>query len=100
MELIKCPACGHEISMRAISCPNCGEPIKSNEEVVYTIQQTQKRWKLVKVIGGVVTIICLLSFLGGLAEGNSIQMGVSFSIGFISFIVLLIGKIGAWWTTG
>ncbi len=27
VRLIKCPACGREISSQAISCPNCGQPI-------------------------------------------------------------------------
>ena len=100
MELTKCPVCGHGVSVRATSCPNCGDPIRSSEEVVYTVQQTQKRWKLTKFIGGTVAIICFFSFMGGLAEGDGLQMGMSFSIGFLSIIVLLIGKIGAWWTTG
>ena len=27
MALIKCPACGREVSSNAKLCPNCGEPI-------------------------------------------------------------------------
>lgn len=27
MSLIKCPACGKEISAQAVSCPNCGHPL-------------------------------------------------------------------------
>lgn len=27
MALIKCPACGHQVSDRAKSCPSCGQPI-------------------------------------------------------------------------
>jgi len=29
MALIKCPACGHEVSDQASFCPNCGQPIKT-----------------------------------------------------------------------
>ena len=29
MALIKCPACGYEVSERAARCPNCGQPIDS-----------------------------------------------------------------------
>ena len=27
IELIKCPACGREVSNQAVSCPHCGQPI-------------------------------------------------------------------------
>jgi uncharacterized membrane protein YvbJ len=31
MPLIKCPACGREISNRAVACPGCGHPISSEQ---------------------------------------------------------------------
>lgn len=32
MALIKCPACGKDVSSNAPACPHCGEPIKSSTE--------------------------------------------------------------------
>ena len=32
IELIKCPACGKEVSSQAINCPNCGQPIAGAED--------------------------------------------------------------------
>jgi len=39
MALIKCPACGHEISDEAVSCPNCGHPLKSRSENTSILKQ-------------------------------------------------------------
>lgn len=39
MALITCPACGKQISDRAVSCPHCGEPIQSQEPIMEYQQQ-------------------------------------------------------------
>jgi uncharacterized transporter YbjL len=39
MALIKCSACGHEISDQALSCPNCGHPLKSRPENTSILKQ-------------------------------------------------------------
>lgn len=30
--LIKCPACGREVSAKAASCPHCGDPLRQEEQ--------------------------------------------------------------------
>lgn len=39
MALITCPACGKQISDRAVSCPHCGEPIQGQEPMMDDQQQ-------------------------------------------------------------
>ncbi len=39
MALITCPACGKQISDRAVSCPHCGEPIQGQEPMMEYQQQ-------------------------------------------------------------
>jgi len=36
MSLVKCKACGHEISKSALSCPNCGEPKKVKKKTSFS----------------------------------------------------------------
>ncbi len=32
MPLVKCPACGSDVSQEAISCPKCGHPFKKTTQ--------------------------------------------------------------------
>jgi uncharacterized membrane protein YvbJ len=104
MALIKCSECGHEVSDEALSCPNCGHPLKSINQITQqspvTIEQTSKKWKWVKLVSAIFIIIGLFLFLSGLSNGGfeNSKTGLGFFIAFVSFIGLLVGKFGAWWT--
>jgi hypothetical protein len=99
MSLIQCTECDKEISSNATACPNCGNPIINdsiyNEAPAVTIQRTFKRWKLVKLISVLTIIIGFLSLSGG-----ETGMAIGISLIFFGFIGLMVGKLGAWWTTG
>ncbi len=101
MSLIICTECGKQFSNKANNCPNCGSPVQSSqnrfleEPPVVTIQKTYKKWKLVKLLSWVSIIIGFLSFAGG--ETGAAVGGLLICLGIAGLIV---GKLGAWWTTG
>jgi uncharacterized membrane protein YvbJ len=104
MALIKCPECGHEVSDEALSCPNCGHPFKSINQITQQspviIEQTTKKWKWIKLVSAIFLIIGFFLFLSGLSTGGfeNVKTGLGLTITFLSFIALLVGKFGAWWT--
>ena len=104
MALIKCPECGQEISDKAFTCPKCGNPLKDINKITQqspvVIEGTRKKWKLVKLFSTIFLIIGIILFLKGSSEGGSrnITMWAGIDITFLSFIGLIIGKIGAWWS--
>lgn len=104
MALIKCPECGQEISDKALTCPKCGNPLKDINKITQqspvVIERTKKKWKLVKLFSVIFLIIGIYLSLKGLSEGGSrnFTLWLGIDIVFISFIGLMIGKIGAWWS--
>jgi len=97
MALIKCPECGKDVSDKAAACPFCGNPLSKK---ITTIELTSKRWKIVKLVGWVMFIGGGVLFIGGLGNGGfqNAQTGMGFTLAFLGFIVLVVGKFGAWWT--
>jgi hypothetical protein len=97
MALIKCPECGQDVSDKAFSCPHCGYPFKKQAPV--TIEQTRKKWKILKLIAFFLFILALYLIGRDLFAGNQNGTGLYTGIGVavVAFILLLIGKIGAWW---
>ena len=97
MALIKCSDCGKEISTDANTCIHCGKPIK---EYVQTIQQTSKRWKIVKLIAGIGIIIGFIIFMANVPNGGlqNTYADLGANLAIYSFILFLIGKFGGWWT--
>lgn len=93
MALLKCNACGHEVSDQATFCPNCGQPFKDIEESVQTIQLTKKKWKKLH-------IFAVLFFFAGLFFLNGETWGLSVFLWILSFITGIIARFGAWWSTG
>jgi len=104
MALIKWPECGNEVSEEALSCPSCGHPLQSTDQIIQqspvTIEQTTKKWKVIKLVSVTFIIIGLFLFFTGLQDGGfeNFKTGLGFTVAFLSFIGLLIGKFGAWWT--
>ena len=97
MALIKCSECGKDVSDKAATCPFCGNPLADR---ITTVQLTSKKWKWVKLIGWLTFIGGGLMFLSNLQNGGlqNPYTGMGFSLAFLGFIGLLIGKFGAWWT--
>lgn len=104
MALIKCPECENEVSDQALSCPSCGHPLQSIDQITQqspiTIEQTTKKWKVVKLISVIFIIIGLFLFFTGLQDGGfeNFKTGLGFTVAFLSLIGFLVGKFGAWWT--
>ena len=102
MTLMKCPACGHDVSEQATSCPNCGQPLhvsqapiitKPTEDSVQTIQLTKKKWKKLRLWGLAFLVIGIIFMFNHLWP-----IGVLLWI--IAFIVGITANVGAWWSTG
>lgn len=94
MALIKCPACQNEVSDQAISCPKCGQPLKVDP--VQTVQLTNKKWKKYSLVAVALLFIGIcMAFSGspGYAGLGSLLIAVS-------LVLVVISRIGAWWTNG
>lgn len=61
MSLIKCKECGTDVSDKASACPNCGCPIDVIEKAIEE-QKVANRKRYI-LIGGAVTIVCVLLFV-------------------------------------
>lgn len=97
MVLIKCKECGKDISDSAASCPSCGNP---NKIKVVLTEQTSKKWKIIKLIGGIITAVGIYFFFSGYAAGgfkNGLTI-IGFNLSFVGIVIFIIGKIGAWWS--
>ena len=101
MALLKCAACGHDVSDQAPFCPNCGQPFRrQQEEVVQTIQLTKKKWKKQSVIGLLIWLLGIFLFLKGVSGGGGASLVFGVLFGIVGFMTMLFAKIGAWWSTG
>jgi len=63
------------------------------------IEQTDKTWKLVKLISWITVIIGILIFLSHVQNGgfNNPMTGLGFCLAFFGLCGAIIGKFGAWW---
>jgi hypothetical protein len=70
-----CPACGHQISLRAKYCEECGTHMENKEDD--TIMVKQETHHLKWIIGGVISmalmLVCLTGFIVTVAVGNNIN---------------------------
>ena len=105
MALITCSECKKEVSQNAAVCPHCGNPIQginqATEKSPVLIEQTSKKWKKVKLIAVLMLIVGLFIWFVGFGSnkgsGTSVSESFGILIAIIGFIVLLVGKFGAWW---
>ena len=91
MPLIQCPECQREVSDAAANCPGCGHPIQAGAmvETHTTIELTSKKYKLGKLIGGVVTVLGLAIMFSGHDFGGIMA--------FIGVLIYFGAGVGAWW---
>lgn len=97
LSLTTCTACGKQVSSQATACPHCGQPLRAAVEPIqesgYTVQLTTKKWKKVKLAAAAL----LLLGIGMLFTEYAVFGGILL---FAGIVVLIVGKMGAWWSTG
>ena len=100
MALIKCSECSKDVSKNATSCPYCGNPLKETTVKVSTeknkpieVELTNKKWKKVILVAwiGILATFLLWSISN---YKNYAWLGLT----IIFVIVLIVGKIGAWYS--
>lgn len=73
-----CPACRHQISIKANYCENCGTPIKKEEPTIMTKHQTHH---LPLIIAGAISMVLMLlsltSFIASAATGTGINTDIT-----------------------
>lgn len=102
MSLIKCSECQSEMSDKALACPKCGNPNKLKKgqtDGLEAVRQVSKKWKLVKLISGLIFLAAMVGFWvramkTGLNDQYVEALAVAMGLGFVGF---LFGRLGAWW---
>lgn len=104
MALINCPECGRQVSDRANACPQCGNPIHTTSAApqpiqvetanVVTTEATSKPWKGLQLLGVLITLLGM----GSCISGNDPTSGAT--IAGVGGLVMIVGKLGAWWDHG
>lgn len=111
MTLIYCPACENGCSPRAAECPKCGHPLAAPvahliepARMVQTIEQTSKGWKLTQLAGAAMMVVglssCLVSMQDVTAGQTEPEGAQGMLIGMVGIMILLFGRLGAWWNHG
>ena len=95
--LITCPDCGKEISKHSLSCPNCGRPMQAT-----TIEKTAKKYKAAMLIGGLMLIFSMTTYIiGWMRGGGEEQVTIISPISLVAGIVIYVyARIMAWWKHG
>jgi len=106
MALVKCPECGTEVSSLAAACPKCAFPIASGDSgeasgpEVQTIEQTSKRWKLMRIIASLIVSVSILFAIAAYVQAKP-EMGFYSLFGLLFGLVFyLIVSVLAWWYHG
>lgn len=96
MSLILCKECQKEVSNKANTCPHCGNPMHSTP---VEVELTNKKWKFLKLIGGLWFVFGLFIFLIFIQQDGfqSASTGFGFSVAFVGIIMIFLGRLGAWW---
>jgi hypothetical protein len=61
MPLIKCPACGKDVSTQATSCPNCGHPLAGGANKA---RSKSSLGGLLTILGGIIALTVAVTQLG------------------------------------
>lgn len=103
MTLIKCSACGRNVSDKATMCPNCARPLAPTpyaQRGVQVIELTAKRWKAVRMLGWILVLVAGLVLFTQWAAGDSRGVAAGWWIGLAGVTCLGISRAGAWWYHG
>jgi hypothetical protein len=121
----QCPDCRRPISRHAYECPGCGYPLRDRapvrrnlrEDEDYAdraigrrgddrrpvlIEQTGKTWKAQLIFAILVGMLSGLIFVVGASAKPKSEGAIAIgAIGvFVSFIWLIVARLGAWWNHG
>lgn len=83
MALIKCEACGKEISTEASACPGCGDPTRRGKDTSKEEEQKHR-----SNLQGAGCLMIILAFILGLTV-----VGLPFAmiLGLVGLVVLVMG---------
>lgn len=100
MLLIDCPACASPVSSAAAACPKCAHPITTTvQRRPVTIEQTNKKFKVIQLIGTIAVAIGLfLMFRSSATDGATLRPGIWLAV--LGLIGYYVGRAGAWWRNG
>jgi hypothetical protein len=112
--LATCPDCSAAISRNALQCPKCGCPFDGPPtiEKPQIIEQTAKKWKLLQLVGLLLTVVGGLFFvltlfllpppaeLGSGVRPIVIMAAFAFIIFLAGLTIYTIGRTAAWWHHG
>ena len=104
---MKCNNCGHEMPDNSKFCPSCGKAVvdaqaapalkadaQEKETQVPAKQEPNKKGGILKIIGGVVGALVLLSVIGSCMSGNKDSKGNSTTLERTYVYHLLSGEFG------
>ena len=75
MALIKCPACGKDVSEEAAACPHCGHPINSEEAVSAKTAKGKSRHGCLTAVGVIFLIGIVAAAIGNLSPSQQQSSG-------------------------
>lgn len=105
MALRTCPDCCTQVSTAAAACPQCGRPFANSPAIsqgVRTVEATAKKWKFFQLVGffGVIAAVIYGMTAGGPKGLDPGQLAVAILGGLSCFLLLMLGRFGAWWYHG
>ena len=95
-QLTQCPACDHQVSVKAKACPSCGHPLS---EIPVLIEKTAKRWKRKKMYGAVLTAVGLFAASSAPHYANWLCY-VGALICLFGLFIYVMASMAAWWDSG
>jgi hypothetical protein len=112
--LTDCPACGREVSRRAVACPHCGEPLQPGDTKlvgepgrVQLIEQTSKPIKLGILLSALTTFagfvgICAScgGFFSSPGPAHDYGMTASIAVAAVGVTSWAVFEFFAWWHHG
>jgi DNA-directed RNA polymerase subunit RPC12/RpoP len=93
---INCPMCGEKILAKAKKCKHCGEML--NQLNITTIEKTSKKFKLQKLISGIIFFGCLFIQIAELTKPAPSFLPLAGCL--FGFVWAAIVSFYIWWNHG